>query len=62
MGNGRIFASHDVDCAEFGHLSFVKACERGIGLEFVKFVVGRIVDNFLHILNAVLAEVQFCHS
>ena len=49
------YTSHDVDRAEFGNLSLLKAGQAGLGLFVVENLIGGVVEDFLDPLDTVLA-------
>ena len=53
--------SHYVYSSELGFLSFLETFEACFGLFFEKDFIGRVVKHFLYVLNAILAQIQFCH-
>ena len=55
-------ARHNVDCAEFAHLTFLKARESRIGLFFKKKIVGRIVHDLGRAADSVLCQVDIFHN
>ena len=57
-GTAGVNAGHHVDGAEFGYVPFVETFETGLGLFVVKNLVRRVVEYFLHTLDAVLAEID----
>ena len=57
-----IYTGHYVDGTEFGNLTFVEAFEAGFGLFVVKDFIGRVVKDFLHTFDTVLAQIEIRHS
>ena len=55
-------AGEDVDSAEVSEDAFLEAFECGVCLILVEIVIRRIVNDFLHVLDAVLRQIYSCHN
>ena len=53
--------SHYIYCTQFCHLTFFITFQRRFGLFCEQNIVRRIVNDFLHVGDSVLAQIQICH-
>ncbi len=56
-----INAGHDIYGTEFGQNTLVIAFQRRVHFVIEKSIIGRIIDDFFGIHNAVLGQINICH-
>ena len=60
-GTSGVDAGHDIDRAKLGELALVISGKLRLHLFLIKELIRWVVDNFLDVVDAILAQIDVCH-